>query len=69
MNIQMLIIEDGTNKILIDKMTDAQFDSMRILLQTIFSHGQFDNAEALSEDLWGDQVIKGIVENAKHKNK
>ena len=63
MNIQMIIVEDGTHKILIDKMTNVQLDSMRILLQTLFSHGQFENSSALVCDLSVDNVINGVVKN------
>ncbi len=51
MNIQTIILENGTNKILIDKMTDEQFEKMCSLLQTVFSVGQFENAELLFNDL------------------
>lgn len=57
MNIQTIILENGTNKILIDKMTDEQFEKMRSLLQTVFSVGQFENADLLVNDLSINNVL------------
>lgn len=50
--------KNPTNAIHIVGMTPAEFDSLRILLKTVFTYGQFSNSPNLADDLSLGHVIE-----------